>query len=351
VTGTELVDRLPHAVVHVDAVRRIVAGNAQLWRLTGYRPDELIGRCWPEAVDGRAGGVAAAGSWHPSARLRSVRALPEQDLTIRTRSGRDVRVAVSGSYTREADGALAGAVLVVRDARSRSARDGGLEIVSMVSHELRSPITSVKGYVQLLQSGWPDLSDAQKQAMLREVSVDADRVTRLITELLDVSRLDAGRLVLRRRPVDLVGLAAAVAGRVALEFPELDARLDFPAGFPKVDADPDKIERVLLNLVENACKYGSPKGVSIAGAEHGTMVSVTVTDQGEGIPPGDLPKVFGKFFRGFDGRPTGSGLGLWISRGLVEAHGGQLVAESIAGRGTAFRFTLPQTTMEGLSLP
>jgi PAS domain S-box-containing protein len=346
-----MVDLLPHAVVQVDAGRRIVAGNARLWRLTGYRPDELVGRCWPEAVDGRALGVAAAGPWHPSARLRSVRALPEQDLTIRTRSGRDVRVAVSGSYTREADGSLAGAVLVVRDTGRRQGRDGGLEILSMVSHELRSPITSVKGYLQLLQTGWLDLSDAQKQAMLREAGLDADRVTRLITELLDVGRLDAGRLVLRRRPVDLVGLAGAVTGRVALEFPELDARLDFPAGFPKVDADADKIERVLLNLVENACKYASPRGVAIVGAVDGTVVSVTVTDQGKGIPPGDLPRVFGKFFRGFDGRPTGSGLGLWISRGLVEAHGGHLVAESIAGRGTAFRFTLPQTTMEGLDLP
>jgi PAS domain S-box-containing protein len=345
----DLLDLLPHAVIQLDADRRIVAGNLQLWRLTGYRPDELIGRSWPEAVEGRRPGkIAVSGRWHPSAHLRSVRGLPEQDMTIRTRTGADVSVAVSGSYQRDADGALSGAVLVVRDVGRVPEHEPGVEIVSMVSHELRSPITSVKGYTRLLLTRWADLNDGQKQAMLQQVSVDADRVTRLINELLDVSRLESGRLVLRRQPVDLAGMAGEVARRVGLEYPTLEARLDFPAGLPKVCADPDKIERILVNLVENACKYASPKGLSIAGAVDGAAVSVTVTDQGEGIPEADLPRVFAKFFRRSEGRPTGSGLGLWISRGLVEAHGGRLLVDSTVGQGTAFRFTLPLDTAEGL---
>jgi PAS domain S-box-containing protein len=351
-TDADLVDLLPHAVVQLDASRRIVATNAELWRLTGYPPEELIGRAWPEAVEGRAPGApAVCACWHPSAHLRSVRALPEHDLTIRTRAGADVLVTVSGSYQRDRNGALTGAVLAVRLAGRRRAPSAGLEIVSMVSHELRSPITSVKGYTRLLITRWPDLTDGQKLAMLQQVDVDADRVTRLITELLDVSRLESGRLVLRRQPVDLAELAGDVARRVGLVYPELEARLDFPSGLPKVFADPDKIERVLVNLVENACKYASPKGLSIEGAAGEGEVSVTVTDRGEGIPASDLPKVFTKFFRRFEGRPTGSGLGLWISRGMVEAHGGRLVVDSIPGRGTAFRFTLPVDTVEGLDQP
>src|SRR5205823_50807 len=98
---------------------------------------------------------------------------------------------------------------------------------------------------------------------------------------------------------------------------------------------------ILSNLVENACKYGSARGLRIEGTARDNEVSVAVTDRGDGIPPADLRKIFTKFFRGDAGRPTGSGLGLWISRGLVESHGGELVAESNPGTGATFRFTLP----------
>jgi signal transduction histidine kinase len=123
--------------------------------------------------------------------------------------------------------------------------------------------------------------------------------------------------------------------------PQLDVAVRFPADFPRVFADPDKIEQVLTNLVENAAKYASPKGMAVEGAAGNGEVSVSVSDRGDGIPPSDLQRVFSKFFRRAETRPTGSGLGLWISRGLVEAHGGRLVAESVVGEGSTFRFTLP----------
>jgi signal transduction histidine kinase len=152
-----------------------------------------------------------------------------------------------------------------------------------------------------------------------------------------------------------------VIDRVGLQYDDLEAELSFPPDLPKVYADPDKIEQVLTNLVENACKYASPKGLCVAGTVSGATVSagtdgpgevaLTVSDCGDGIPSGELPKVFTKFFRRSEGRPTGSGLGLWISRGLVEAHGGVLTAESNAGEGTAFRFTLPLTGLEDRQCP
>jgi signal transduction histidine kinase len=106
-------------------------------------------------------------------------------------------------------------------------------------------------------------------------------------------------------------------------------------------ADPDKVEQVLTNLVENAAKYASLKGRTVSGTVAGDSVSVTVADSGDGIPRADLPHVFTKFYRREQGRPSGSGLGLWISRGLVEAHGGRLDADSVMGRGSVFSFTLP----------
>ncbi|MDQ6797897.1 MAG: HAMP domain-containing histidine kinase [Actinomycetota bacterium] len=177
--------------------------------------------------------------------------------------------------------------------------------------------------------------------MLEQVNHDAARVTRLVTELLDISRLESGRLHLRRQLVDLHALVAAVVEKVRMSEATLDAEVVFPHDFPDVYADPDKVEQVLTNLVENAAKYGDPRGMRITGTDDGDVVTVAVADKGEGIPESDLRRVFTKFFRRAETRPTGSGLGLWISRGLVEAHGGSLVVESEVGRGSTFRFTLP----------
>ncbi|HYI60967.1 MAG TPA: HAMP domain-containing sensor histidine kinase [Acidimicrobiales bacterium] len=218
-----------------------------------------------------------------------------------------------------------------------------IELIATVSHELRSPLTSIKGFTSLLLSRWDGIADDRKQEMLEQVRHDADRVTRMLTELLDISRLEKGRLHLRTRIVDLPALARSVVDKVALEEEALEVELSFPDDLPEVLADADKVEQVLTNLVENAAKYASPEGLRIEGAvaAGGAVVAVAVHDRGPGIPPEDLPRVFERFFRREVGRPTGTGLGLWISRGLVEAHGGTLTAASVAGQGSTFTFTLP----------
>jgi signal transduction histidine kinase len=344
-------DLLPDAVLQLDANRRIVAVNAAAVALTGYPSQELVGQPCADLLDprGKDGKPVWLEDWHPSARVRSVRLLPEQEITLRRANGSDVRTFTTGAYGRDGTGELTGIVLLLREAGRRGHQAAaGIEIVSTVSHELRSPLTSVKGYTSLLLNRWDRLRDEQKRMMLEQVNHDADRVTRLITELLDISRLETGRLVLRRQMVDLPGLAASVVEKVKLEYPELEVVLTFPDPFPKVYADPDKVVQVLTNLVENACKYGSPSGMRVQGQIGDEDVAVAVSDRGEGIPEEDLPKVFTKFFRRAEGKPTGSGLGLWISRGLVEAHGGRLAASSIPGQGSTFRFTLPLIAFEEL---
>jgi signal transduction histidine kinase len=266
---------------------------------------------------------------------------------VTLQDGGRIPVVVAGSYQREGSGPVTGAVLTLRlPPRGHQSQPSGIEIVSTVSHELRSPLTSVKGYTSLMLNRWERLADDQKRMMLEQVNHDADRVTRLITELLDISRLETGRLILRRQMVDLPRLAATVVEKVSMEYPELEATTDFPAAFPKVYADPDKIEQVLTNLVENACKYASPKGLRVVGRATSTDVVVEVIDKGEGIAAEDLTKVFNRFFRRAEGKPTGSGLGLWISRGLVRAHGGKLEVSSVLGQGTTFSFGLPRAAFE-----
>jgi PAS domain S-box-containing protein len=346
-----LLDRLPDGVMRVDAKGFITDVNAAAATLTGYAPDDLIGQRLAEVLRPRTpeGTEVWTDGWHRSVRLRSVRGIPEQEVVLTRNNGSDVKAFVTASYERGEAGAATAAVLVLRPAATRLHRaTAGIEIVSTVSHELRSPLTSVKGYTSLLLNRWDRLAEDQKRMMLEQVNHDADRVTRLITELLDISRLETGRLVLRRQLVDLPAVAQTVVEKVALEYPDLDVRLEFPQGLPKPYADPDKVEQVLTNLVENACKYGSPTGLVVNAEVSDRHVAVSVADKGDGIPTEDMPRVFDKFFRRSEGKPTGSGLGLWISRGLVEAHGGRLSATSIPGQGTTFRFTLPLVSLDDL---
>jgi PAS domain S-box-containing protein len=338
------VDRLPDAVLELDDGCTVRLANAAAADLTGLTVDELVGRPIVEVLEPRGpdGRALCARGWHPSARLASVTRIPEQEVWLRAAGGRRVRTLVTGRYERDGNGALTGAVLVLRNGTRRRAGGGdGIEVISTVSHELRSPLTSVKGYTSLLINRWDRLGEEQKRMMLEQVHHDADRVTRLVTELLDISRLESGRLVLRRQMVDLVPLVNGVLDKVRMVETELIAAVEFPENFPQIYADPDKIEQVLTNLVENAAKYADPHSLQVTGGMDDGQVIVAVADRGEGIPDSDLPRVFTKFFRRAETRPTGSGLGLWISRGLVEAHGGRLVVESEVGQGSVFRFTLP----------
>jgi PAS domain S-box-containing protein len=347
---------LPDAVLRVDADRRVMEANQAATELTGYSHDELQGSTLEELLDprGRDGKPLFSDGWHPSTRLRSVARIPEQEVRIRRANDGHLRATVTGRYQRDDEGRLTGAVLSLRDyGRRAHLAATGIEVVSTVSHELRSPLTSVKGYTSLLLNRWERLAEAQKRMMLEQVHHDADRVTRLVTELLDISRLETGRLVLRRQMVALADLAKDVVEHVRLEYPQLEVETSFPSDFPAIYADPDKVEQVLTNLVENAAKYADPKGIRIGGevctgGDEDGMVAVAVNDKGEGISGSDLPRIFTKFFRRAETRPTGSGLGLWISRGLVEAHGGKLTAASVPGEGSTFRFTLPSKAFEEL---
>ena len=349
-----LVDLLPDGVLRLDRNGRIVDANVTAARMTGYLLDQLVGAMCADLLEPRTpeGAGLLPDGLHPSSRMRSVSGLPEQAVRLLRADGTEVTLHVTGAYQRDGDGVVTGATLALREVGHRGdPAPTGIEIVSTVSHELRSPLTSVKGYTGLLLNRWDRLKDEQKKEMLEQVNHDADRVKRLIDELLDISRLETGRLHLRRQMVDLGELVRTVVSKVTMEYPLLDANVNVGPEVPQVYADPDKLTQVLTNLVENACKYASPVGLQVTAEVADGAVAVGVSDKGEGIPRSDLPKVFEKFFRRDLGRPTGSGLGLWISRGLVEAHGGRLTATSEPGQGTTFSFTIPLVSFEELHTP
>jgi PAS domain S-box-containing protein len=341
-------EALPDGVVVVDGEGRIGYANPAAERLARAGRDELAGRWLDDAVPLRD----AAGNpwWACSERLRTlptVKRVPVRQLHL-VAAGEPVPVDLTASFQRDGAGRVVQAVCVLRDASARNRGDSQRgELISTLAHELRSPLTSVKGFTSTLLHRWERFSDDQKREMLATVNMDADRVTRLIRELLDVSRIDAGRLELRRKEFDLPAMAEGIVGRFDLQHDGHSFQITFPDDFPRVYADPDKIEQVLTNLVENAVKYSDGGVVTVAGEATDTEVEVAVGDQGVGVPADQLPLIFTKFYRrAGSGAPSGTGLGLFIARGLVEAHNGRIWADSSPGQGTTLRFRLPRGGLE-----
>jgi signal transduction histidine kinase len=232
-------------------------------------------------------------------------------------------------------------------ARLHAARQMQVDFVANVSHELRTPLTAVKGLVETLRDGAVD--DPQvRDRFLETVEDETDRLIRLVNDLLILSRVDSEALDLQRQAVDLAYLAQATAAKLEsqVDTHQVTLRVKASPRTPFAWADPDRIEQVLVNLLDNAIKYSHPGGmvtIRVAGDPDG-MARVEVHDQGMGIPAEDLPRIGERFYRADRARSRtegGSGLGLAIAQALVEVHGGHLCLESEEGRGTQVTITLP----------
>ena len=352
-----LADELPDGLVVADDSGRVVVFNRAAARLTGIAAEEAIGkyvydvlpfrdldsRDWWMCVDPYNG--LATRSRHPE---RSLFLGEGQSGGYGWASPRgDTELLVSVGYVRDTrSGPVRRLVITLRGAQQRARLERSrAELVSTVAHELRAPLTSVKGFTATLLAKWSRFSDDQKRVMLETVNADADRVTRLITELLDVSRIESGRMEVRRQLVDVPERARKIiAGRVASGEPEDRFLLDAAHDLPETWLDADKIDQILGNLVENAVRHGAGI-VSImvrrarGSGDQGEAITVSVRDQGEGIPPEMSVRVFRQFWRGK--RRGGTGLGLYIVKGLVEAMDGDIAVTRAPGGGAEFRFTLP----------
>lgn len=344
------VSNLPVAVLVLDADRTVLDVNEATLSMLGYSRDEMLGKPCGSLLRPRTStGEDLLVDWHRSARLRSTRRINEQDVLVRRGDGSEIELLVDGGYERDESGALVGATLLLRR-RHRGQRPprSGIRIVSAISHELRSPLTSVRGYTAMLLKRWDIVSDEERKQMLQQVDRDARRISRVIGELLDITRLEMGRMALNRVDMEVASVVRDVVETVRMTYPDADVTIDVAAGAPRVWADADKVGQVLTNLIENACKYASPKGIVVSVFSDANSLITEVSDQGPGIPAADMPRLFQQFFRSSQGRPTGTGLGLWISRGLIESHGGELTARSDGVSGTTFRFTLPLHAFEDL---
>jgi signal transduction histidine kinase len=224
------------------------------------------------------------------------------------------------------------------------------ELISTLAHEMRTPLTSIKGFSTALLMEEASFDLLTQQEFLQIIDQECDVLTDLIHDLLESSIIDAGLLRLELEPVMLPRMVEAVVSEVAHQASTHRLLVDFPRDFPIVDADPGRITQVLRNLLDNAVKY-SPQGgiVLVRGQVDETQVVVSIADQGVGIAPEHLNRLFEKFFRvdsGLGRHVVGSGLGLPIAQAIIESHGGRIWAESKLDEGSTFYLTLPLTREE-----
>lgn len=337
-------------ILVVDGHGRVVDMNPAMEQLTGWTLREVRGQPCCDILGCQQGRGAAAALPCPlhTGPQGIDRAFIEHH--IPRRDGRSIPVEASYGLIRDEQGTLSRMVIVFRDiSRQEEVNRLRAEIVANVSHELRTPLALIKGYATTLLSPQVKLEEAEARRFLSNVSFAADRLGRMIDDLLCASRLEMQQLNLQPRRFDLIHKARQVLAWFQPYARELRLVADLPATELEVWADPDRVEQVLFNLLSNAVKYSPPGGVVTLQARclgAPPRAVVHVTDEGVGIARQHLPRIFDRFYL-TETSKKGVGLGLYICKGLVEAMGGEIWVVSEPGQGSTFSFTLPMEAEAG----
>ncbi len=321
--------------------------NPALARMLGKPLDQVRGKShedivrWIRVKDGQTLTQAESGGWPltPNATLYIEGDL-ERD------NGLPLPVGITYAPLISSDGSLLNVIGSLRDiTRFREAEELKSTFISVISHELRTPVALIKGYVSTLRREDASWDRQIIQESLQVIEEEADRLTELIDNLLDASRLQTGALSINFSDVALDALARRIAERFHTQTTSHAIVVDFPEGFPMILGDEERLTQVISNLVTNSIKY-SPSGgeICISGSIRPTQIVICVSDQGPGIAPEDIPHVFDRFYRASDASRTtkGAGLGLYLARAVVEAHSGRIWVDPKPGNGACICFSLPR---------
>jgi PAS domain S-box-containing protein len=338
--GVSIINRPACELLGIDATEMIGYGPADL--------QQLVARIFTDAAHVE---TTVGGDMHASD--ETLTAVFEQKMP----EARHLEVYSTPVYAH--DGKRLGRIYALRDVtREREIDRMKTEFVSMVSHELRTPLTSIKGYVDLLREGEVGELTTDQTEFLTIVATSTDRLVALINDLLDISRIEAGKVELKRERIDLVqSIQAAIASlRPQIEAKRQQLTVDVPPTALTIVADIDRIAQILTNLLSNAHKY-TPVGkeIRVTAVAQGDLVEVSIIDTGIGLSQAEQSQLFTRFYRSSNRvvqEAGGTGLGLAITRSLVELHGGTIAVRSNPGQGSAFTFTLPLVTAKsGVTAP
>jgi PAS domain S-box-containing protein len=357
-----LVENAGDVIVSSDLEDRILTWNRGAQVTLGYSKDEAIGKHLSILLPPERFHV-----------LEEIRAKVQvsgtlRDLEVRgkKKDGKIIYLSLSVSPIRDLEDKIVGFLRIAKDITEKKGYERRLkeldkmksDFVSNVSHELRTPLTSIKGSVDNMLDGLTGSLDEKQVRYLARIKSNADRLSRLINDLLDLSKIEAGRIDVRPTTLPMKALAEEIAEHLKPLAAEKFIRIEVAAPDPGITvwADRDKVIQVLMNLIGNAFKFTPHNGkVTVAVAKHeNEWVQISVADTGPGILPEESGKIFAKFYQIADAdkdKPKGSGLGLAISKALIEMHGGRIWVESEMGKGSTFSFTLPAQQPVKIELP
>jgi PAS domain S-box-containing protein len=357
-----LVENAGDVIVSTDMEDRILTWNRGAQIILGYNKEEVIGKHLsillpPErfyALEEIRAKVEISG------------ALRDVEVRSKKKDGNMIDLSLSVSPIRDVEGKIVGFLRVAKDVTEKKRYERRLkeldkmksDFVSNVSHELRTPLTSIKGSVDNMLDGLTGQLNQKQVRYLARIKANSDRLTRLINDLLDLSRIEAGRIEVRPTTLPMAALAGEVAEYLKHLAAEKLIQIEVMAPDPSITvwADRDKVTQVLVNLIGNAIKFSpEDRTVTVAIEDNGSeWVEISVADTGPGILPDEMNKIFAKFYQVANTdkhRPKGSGLGLTISKALVEMQGGKIWVESEIGKGAKFCFTLPAQKPLKLEVP
>lgn len=325
------IERCNHAFLSMMNITRSQA--------LGKSHDEIV--CWEQRPQGLTLEEAEAGGWPLT---QHAQLYIEGDL-VKIGNRGSLPVGITYVPLLSEDGILNNIIVTVRDiTRFRQADELKSVFISIISHELKTPVALIKGYVSTLRREDATWNRVVVDDSLKVIEEEADHLNELIENLLDASRLQAGGLAIKRSDVLLPHLASKLAERFQTQTTQHRISVQFPPDFPVILADERRIQQLLSNLISNAIKYSTEGEIRINGKVQTENVIVCVSDEGPGIAPNDMPHVFDRFYRSPDtARLTkGAGLGLYLAKAIVEAHGGRIWLDQSSDKGGRICFSLPR---------
>lgn len=341
-----IIEHSADGVMILDPDLRILVFNRALSQMTGWPAEQAIGRpCYQVLALEKTLGRSLC-----SAELVDVHFDGEEPLVVEGElarpGGSRIAVSVTFSPLYDEEGRLSYVIANVVDiTRFREAEEMKSTFVSVVSHELKTPVSLIKGYASTLAREDAHWDSETVREGLHVINEESDRLNVLINNLLDASRIQAGGFRLERGDVNVVRLAEQVVESFRIQTDRHHFVLDFPADFPAVLGDEERLRQVFNNLISNAIKYAPGGGeIRVGGWDDDKSATVYVADQGIGIPPEEQGKLFQHFYRvdsSLRRSTQGAGLGLYLCKSIVEAHGGRIWLRSEPGKGTTVFFTLP----------
>ncbi len=341
-----LLDSAADGILILTQDLKIERANPSFGFITELQTDEIVGKDhdeiiqWAKPPHGTPLSEAVASGWPltPHASL-----YVEGDL-IRKKKGIPIPVGITYAPLMSNDGKLINIITTVRDiTRFRQADDLKSTFISVVSHELKTPVALIKGYVSTLRRDDAKWDRKIVDESLRVIEEEADRLSGYIENLLDVTRLQANGFSIKRTDIQLSDVIKRVAKRQQTQSKSHTISVDIPDPLPVILADDTRIEQVLSNLVTNSIKYSPGGEIKIKAIKQGDNIITCVSDEGPGIDPNDAPFVFDRFYRSPDAtkQTKGAGLGLYLAKAIIEAHGGRIWIDTEVGKGARICFCLP----------